>query len=41
MAVILNHKLIAARLFWETAKHQLPPTYVTVVLTLKTDIKIV
>lgn len=37
MAVILNDKLIAAKLFWETARHQLPPTYVT---ALKTHIKI-
>lgn len=37
MAVILNDKLIAAKLFWGTARHQLPPTYVT---ALKTHIKI-
>lgn len=35
MAVILNDKLIATRFSWETAKHHLPPTYVTAALALK------
>lgn len=37
MAVIPNDKLVAALLFWGTAKHQLPPIYMAGVLTLKTD----